>query len=28
LKNLGNNRFILIFSDNGNSLKIMVIKQN
>ncbi len=28
LKNLGNNRFILIFSDNGNSLKVMVIIQN
>ena len=24
LKNLGNNRFILIFSDNRNSLKVMV----
>ncbi len=28
LKNLGNNRFILIFSDNENSLKVVVIIQN
>ena len=24
MKNMGNNRFILIFSDNNNSIKVMV----